>query len=544
MGEGGLFIDVTGGMVLAKHPERAQVPAMVAPTDDATKALNTIRAPLIAIACWKLPDHFFDFDSSVVVPESKGGFAKFFDLRKDLVDAKTGLAPPLTIFGHADPVGKDAYNSTLSSRRAAAVHALFTRNTDVWEFLYSDPQGTGDIWGRKSLQVMLGALPSQDGTPFFTGKADGVWSQAWSDAIRAFQQEHQPDSVTGEAGTPVHRKPIFAAYMDFLCADSTGKPFQLSATDDFLARNQGKNFKGDLQGCGEFNPSLLFSKSEERSFKSKEERNAQNRPNRRVVVYLFKPGTSIDPEKWPCPAFREDGKEAAKKCVARFWKDGNDRRSRQEEDARRTFRESEDTFACRFYQGFAARSPCEGIVHLWVLRIQETTEKTLLGRAPLANRRCVVTLGAEADAAIVRTDTDANGTVHLPVLDDRTKMTLKVDPAAKPAGPNAGAPASGDPEAEAGEASFIAIALDGGALEALPPDKNQDLAVKQRLHNLGLGPANLASWTDADLQKAVRAFRAQQRLPASDSADDDDFRQALRREYGDEDPGFKPPEDG
>jgi hypothetical protein len=77
----GLFIDVTGGMVMGTHPERPQMPVAVAPTDADNKGFNTIRAPLITVACWKLPDHFFDYDSSVVLPNSKDGFSKFMDLR-------------------------------------------------------------------------------------------------------------------------------------------------------------------------------------------------------------------------------------------------------------------------------------------------------------------------------------------------------------------------------------------------------------------------------------------------------------------------------
>jgi outer membrane protein OmpA-like peptidoglycan-associated protein len=545
MAGAGLFIDVTGGMVLGTHPERPQLPVAVAPTDGDGKGLNTIRAPLVTIACWKLPDHFFAFDSSVIAPDAKNGFAQFIQLRRQLADAKTGAAPPLSIFGHADPVGDDAYNTVLSSRRAAAVYGLLVRDLDLWDFLFTNRQiCLGDDWGQRSLQVMLGAVPDAAGAPYYDGPADGVMSVGWSDAVHRFQEDHQPDSITGTALDAKHRKPIFAAYMDVVCVDPDGAPYTLAKTEDFLARGKGQNARGDVQGCGEFNPALIFAKGE--TFASKEERNQANRPNRRVVVYLFRPGTEIDPSDtkkgWPCPAFKQDAGSAMAACTARFWKDGADRRTRQE-DERREFRHKEDTFACRFYHGFAARSVCEGILQLWQIRLATRGADHKL--QPLANVKCVATLGAEADAALIRTASDDDGRVHLPVLDDKTTMTLRIDNLGV-AGAPADPAASGDPEAESGESQFLPLVLDAGALVDLPAFANDDLAVKQRLHNLGFGPGQLASWTDDDLRRAVRAFRKMHHppLPLGDSADDDDFRKALRDEYGDNDVPLAPPEDG
>jgi hypothetical protein len=339
--------------------------------------------------------------------------------------------------------------------------------------------------------------------------------------------------------------------MDFVCVDPDGKPFSLSKTDDFLARGRDANGRGDMQGCGKHNPALVFADGEK--FANDDARNAANRPNRRVVVYLFKPGSEIDPvandkKGWPCPAFKQSAFSANAQCTKRLWSDGEKRRvPRKGDKNRRLFRDAEDTFGCRFYHGFAKGSVCEGIVHLWQVRLATRAKDGTL--QPLANMHCVATLGAESDAALVRTASDADGRVHLPVLDDKTTMTLRIDNFGLAAGtPDDGtAPAdsdSGDPESQAGESHFLPLVLDAGALRPLPPDANDDDAVKQRLHNLGFGPGQLATWVDDDLKRAVRAFRKMHALPDSDSADDDAFRKALRDEYGDNDAPFVPPGDG
>ena len=50
------------------------------------------------------------------------------------------------------------------------------------------------------------------------------------------------------------RAALFRAYMDWIC----GRDFILDPAKDFLAGSDPKG-KGDYQGCGEFNPLLLFS---------------------------------------------------------------------------------------------------------------------------------------------------------------------------------------------------------------------------------------------------------------------------------------------
>lgn len=110
---------------------------------------NTLRLPLIPVACWRLDDVRFKFDSFFVKPETRKEFAGLALLR--------GMHPgsPLSIFGHADPTGNDDYNKQLSARRAAAMHGIVPRDVDLWEKLYSKPFG-GDTWKTRFVQIGSG----------------------------------------------------------------------------------------------------------------------------------------------------------------------------------------------------------------------------------------------------------------------------------------------------------------------------------------------------------------------------------------------------
>jgi hypothetical protein len=148
--------------------------------------------------------------------------------------------------------------------------------------------------------------------------------------------------------------------MGRICVDDTGKPFQLDPAADFLAHEADKKLgRGDYQGCSEFNPSRVFSKAEDAGFKKSAdhtERDKANQPNRRVLIYLFPPGRSVDLSKWPCPA----AKQGVAVCKEQFFKSdpkGDVRRNPQE--LHREYKSTLDTFACKFYDRFAVESPCE-----------------------------------------------------------------------------------------------------------------------------------------------------------------------------------------
>jgi hypothetical protein len=298
-------------ILTATHPGIEAVPVRVGPS--AAAEFNLVRAFLIPKACFKFEDAHFAFDSSFVVP---GGFD--VGPLKDLLDKHPGTK--LSIFGHADPTGDDTYNKTLSGRRASAIFGLLTRDVAMWDKLHDQPAG-GDNWKPEAEETMRATT----GLP---------------------------------AGTA--RPTLTKAYMDHLCTvrDKTGQPAgKVELTkDDFLARGKGKDGKGDLQGCSEFNPLMIFSKGEKTVLDqpaNRPQRNEENRVNRRVMVLLFRPGSLVDPNKWPCPTVVE----GIAKCLKRFHSDGETRRSNQTE--RREFRDTKDTFACRFYDRVSNSSPCE-----------------------------------------------------------------------------------------------------------------------------------------------------------------------------------------
>jgi hypothetical protein len=303
---------------------------------------NTIGERLVPKACFKVEDLLFDFDSSFVRPEIGAHLPQLAQLRND--NKVQDLFPPLSIFGHADPVGNDDNNKKLSGRRAVAIYAMLVRDVDLWEQLFTNPLGK-DKWGTRAVQTMLSTV--QDAIAI-----DGEIGDETRGAIRTFQTA-QGLSVDGSAG-PNTRKALYRAYMDALC----GPDLVLDKANDFLARNQDAGGKGDFQGCSEFNPLLLFSQDEAAAFEAasdKTDRNQENAPNRRVMILLFAAGRRVNPSVWPCPR----ASEGVADCKKRFFPDADVRRSFQ--GSRRAFEDTKDTFACRFYQIISDDSPCERV---------------------------------------------------------------------------------------------------------------------------------------------------------------------------------------
>jgi hypothetical protein len=338
----------------------------VAPTDGSTK-FNTIRIPLIPVACWRLDDPAFAFDSSFVGPNFRGEIVDApadptatpavdeqpdapLETLSDVVKRNEGC--PVALFGHCDPAGGDDLNKTLGDRRATAIYALLTRQPKLWEELYAHPK-VGDKWGTPALQTMLTAL--QRSTP-----------------VSQVQQD------------PTARLALFTAYMDYLCtpapdasATSTDGATTSDATTgdpsvpanrlimqpgDFLggaAAQDGDLPQMSLQSCGKLNPIVLLTTAEmggedTTDGASKTTRNADDAPNRRVIMYFFPKGTKVDTGVWPCPKVGESNA----KCSKAFWPNGDARRKNGTE--RRDYKNTRDTMACRFYDRFARRSPCEG----------------------------------------------------------------------------------------------------------------------------------------------------------------------------------------
>jgi hypothetical protein len=272
----------------------------VAPTDLTTEQ-NTVREPLRSIAIWELEDHHFAFDSSILLPSMTE------DLLELIAILKANPGSPISIFGHADPTGLEGYNKLLSGRRSTALFALLTRRVALWERLHANPIG-GDDWRK-------------------------------DDQAGRIMRQHL--GVTTPAPAPT----LFARYMDSLAVDPAGQRFVLTAAA-FLGKGKDDKGKADFQGCSEFNPRLMFSAAEAKSFEPTARhpaRNEANATNRRVAVIVFAPGTEVDVARWPCPR----ASEGVEGCRKRFWSDARVRRTFQE--TRRERPAADDTFACRFY---------------------------------------------------------------------------------------------------------------------------------------------------------------------------------------------------
>ncbi|HST45993.1 MAG TPA: peptidoglycan-binding protein [Luteimonas sp.] len=356
---GGIAFVSAGGMAASHPPLPASDLCAVAPRTDAET--NTLGVHPEPIACWRVEDARFEFDSSMVLPAIGREARVLAKLRQDHAATVAGadggtvrILPRVAIFGHADPVGDDEYNKRLSGRRAKAVYALLTKDPALWEALYSSPHGRDD-WGLRAVQTMLAHL--QGGAPAVTGRHDA----ATDAAVRDFQGANGL-AVDGKPG-PRTRERLFRAYMDALC----GPGFRLDPAQDFLAAGADPGGKGDYHGCGEFNPVLLFSRNEQAGFANPSthpRRNAENAPNRRVLLLLFEPGTRVEAELWPCPR-AEDGTAG---CRKRLWSDARVRSQTLSDAGRRTWTRDGDTFACRFYHRLVRHSPCEGDVLLGTTR--------------------------------------------------------------------------------------------------------------------------------------------------------------------------------
>jgi hypothetical protein len=333
------------GGVAGQHPQAGPRQIVAAPST--ADQLNKIELPPPVVACFRVDDIRFAFDSSFVT--SNAGDAKN-DIRAELKLLvqllKDNPQSPLSVYGHADPVGDDNYNKKLSGRRATVIYALLISTTDpdtavkLWKAVASQ-----ENWGtdqRQTMQALTG-LPA--------GTADSQ---------------------------------LFKSYMQKLA------PADLKISkQDFLGQGADPLGKADYQGCSEFNPVLIFSDQRNQQFESdkdKTARNDANASNRRVMVLLFQKGVKVDPTKWPCPR----ATEGVADCRARFWSNGDTKRNTRLPDKDRKFDDKSDplkgTFACRFYERMVTgKSPCEKELTVIKIRLFDRQSR------PLPGAPCLVT---------------------------------------------------------------------------------------------------------------------------------------------------------
>jgi hypothetical protein len=332
---------ISSGGMTGDHPVFVILPFKVASSTESQ--FNTVRLPLVSIACWNVEDVRFAFDSSFVdadcAPQKKNSPE---DIRRELKALKKLVTKypgcPLTLFGHADPVGNDAYNKSLSERRARAIYSLLICKTE--------PETALSFWKQIATHEK--------------------WGKLQSDKMQSFVGI---DS-TGDA--------LIKAYMDKLSSDGPSM-----AKTDFLAQGAGADRKGDFQGCSEFNPRLIFSQEKQAHFdqgKTKNDqtiiaaRNDANRVNRRVLGVLLRKGSRVDSAQWPCPR-AIDGVAG---CVKRFWVNGETRRSTHLPNyVDRSFTDAHDTFACRFFQRLTDNSPCHKIIKSFQVRLYDPLGKCI-----------------------------------------------------------------------------------------------------------------------------------------------------------------------
>ena len=314
--QAGTVNSASEGGVTGLHADQKVPTFLVAPSTE--DQFNIARLKLIPIACWRVDDIRFAFDSSFIIPAVTSDLV----VLAGLLSQNPGC--PVSIFGHADPVGTDDYNKSLSGRRATVVYALLISKKNPGKALSLWQQvSSAENWGSNQQSMMQDAVP--EGT-----------------------------SSTG----------LMAAYLKAICPDT----IQLDPNVDFLARGADSKGKGDYQGCSEFNPVLLFSQEEQATYNAIQPgdtdaiaaRNLRNQPNRRSLVLIFRKGSQVDPAKWPCPSATGDKSG----CIKRFWSDGEVRRSTRLPGVDRKFEDTKDTFACRFYQRISDGSPCTPAVPL------------------------------------------------------------------------------------------------------------------------------------------------------------------------------------
>ncbi len=372
--------DVSDGGVSGHHSEAERFEFLVAPSTSIE--FNTARLRLIPVACWRVDQIRFAFDSSFVTPDITDELKTLQSLRDihKREDAKGNvLFPPLSVFGHADPVGNDDYNKALSGRRATVIYGLLIASTEpdkalaLWQHV-----ARTENWGDGQSEIMEDKTGLPPGTP-------------QSQLVKAYLQKLSP--------------PDFSI-----------------GPHDFLGQGADSAGKGDYQGCSEFNPLLIFSQNEQKAFEKAQQnkdeellndRNLLNQPNRRVLVLLFRAGSKVTPAKWPCPR----ATEGVSGCHKRFWSDGEKRRSTRFQDTERKFEDNEDTFACRFFQRITSKSPCEGLFVPFAIRVVDIDFK------PIANMPFELTMGEVK----IRGNTSKDGLIAQKLPPDTTTGTLTCD---------------------------------------------------------------------------------------------------------------------
>ena len=106
------------GGVTARNPERRKLPILAAPVALGSDQISaTIRPGFFPIACWRIDDLRFAFDSSFVRPTASDEFRELFALRPPEQKATKYSSVANAKYDWADR-GKALYQSTFGRQRA------------------------------------------------------------------------------------------------------------------------------------------------------------------------------------------------------------------------------------------------------------------------------------------------------------------------------------------------------------------------------------------------------------------------------------------
>jgi peptidoglycan hydrolase-like protein with peptidoglycan-binding domain len=208
-----------------------------------------------------IPAAVFAFDSSFPGPGIFQYLEQVAALARDTPGAR------LVVFGHADATGDEAYNKTLSDRRARAVLALLTRDVALFDAVADE-----DGWGVAHEQAMLRGVGCNPGA------IDGQAGAKTRAATRAFQGEYN-DGVFHASG---QRR----AHADLAIDGVMGPATRRALRDAYVSVAPGglatDRFAGPrFAGCSELNLIAEGAAAE----------------NRRVVVGFF---DALPAEPFPC----------------------------------------------------------------------------------------------------------------------------------------------------------------------------------------------------------------------------------------------------
>jgi outer membrane protein OmpA-like peptidoglycan-associated protein len=276
------------------HAVRAAVaePEMTGAAEATVRAGQTTRVRITLVPAQGVARAFsvsFRFDSAFVEPCMRAA------LRRAASYGRAHPSQKLLVVGHTDKTGSDAYNQSLSERRARAVFACVSFQeapgaavaewTALRQARTGDPVRTlTDRWGTREYQQMLQQLGD------YPGQIDAIHGPITSEAVRAFRcRKGLPPGTTVDDA-------VWAALIhDYLADDPPAVPrAQLLPNCDAT--------KLEWLGCGEQDPVDNTA--------------AAHRPNRRVEL-LFTTAAALParvpvPDTWTLPP---PGRTAAEWCA-------------------------------------------------------------------------------------------------------------------------------------------------------------------------------------------------------------------------------------